>query len=242
MSQPALEFHSDNRRHTNPAIPLPHTLPITEVPLTTIADALSHHIKAQSIALLDCAKNLHNVTNLHEKLKQDLVTLEQHYSLAVEKSNVVAMSTDDVRCRLGWQIEEIIRINTEKEVAIDEAAYCKNEAQRLSDEMQQMAEMIQENERLMQENKMLREGSRLQDEEAERLENELDEVKLELKEAKKKLESVPKQITKLYGKFADNGRERKKLERRNTKRKDLRTGLLIPASPMTNGNVINERG
>lgn len=166
------------------------------------------------------------MTNLHERLKQDMITLEQHYSLAVEKGNIAAMSTEDVRRRLGWQIEEIIRINTEKEVAINEAAYHKNEAQRLSTELQGMAETLQENVKLKDE-------SERKEREVEKLKVELDEVKVELKEVKQKVENVPRQITKLYGKWSENGKERKKLERRNGK---VRTGLLIPASPNITGD------
>lgn len=206
-----------------------------------IADALSNHIRSQSTALLDCAHNLHNLTNLHEKMKQDLITLEQHYSLAVEKSNIAAMSTEDVRRRLGWQIEEIIRINTEKEIAINEAAYHKIESQRLSAELQGVAEIMVENEKLREEssvqrkeNKRLREASTSHTNEVEELKGEIEEVKNELRAVRKKLESVPKQIVKVYAKLADGGGRR--LQRRDTNRGGIRTGLLIPASPKVSEN------
>lgn len=223
-------FSADISRHTNPSAPLPYTLSITEVPLTTIADALTAYIHAQSSALLDCANNLHAMTNLHEKLKKDLVVLEQHYSLAVEKANIAAMSTEDVRCRLGWQIEEIIRINTEKEIAINEAGYHISESQRLSAELQGMADTLRENERLREEGeKNSREKEKLT-REMEQLKCEMEEMRVDLQDASKKLENVPKPIKRLYGRLADSGKDRKRLIR-NGKAKDTRTGLLIPASP-----------
>ena len=171
------------------------------------------------------------MTNLHEKLKSDVIVLEQHYSLAIEKGNIAAMSTEDVRRRLGWQIEEIIRINTEKEIAINEAAYHNNEARRLSAELQGMAEAMKENERLKEENQR-------REQEIEKLSDEVEETRLELKEVKQKLENVPRPIKRICGRLSEggDGKERKKLERnRKGKLKDVRTGLLIPASPQLNG-------
>ena len=175
---------------------------------------MSVHIDAQSSALLDYSSYLQTLTDLHNSLRQDLINLEQHYSLAVEKSNLRAMSTQEVRLRIGWQIQEIKRINDEKERALHEAERYRNECLRLGNDLQGMGDLLVENAKLKQENSSLRQR-------IETSESDVANLMRRLQIVENTLRKPSRPMVRLRERFLIREKE------------NVRGGFLIPGSPTT---------
>ncbi|KAK5069737.1 hypothetical protein LTS08_006673 [Lithohypha guttulata] len=208
-------------------IPLPKSVQITNIPLSTIADSLARRFQEQHAALLDCASQLQYINQQLQLSKQDLNNMECLYSVAVQEANRRALSSDALHLRLEWQKEEITRIDAEKEDALKKVEQQKGENTRLQGEVETLNDFVEENEMLRQKNEELERRQRY-------LEGEVEEMRARLERSDHVLRSVPSPVQKMcarllvpregqYGEYKrrkDKGRDRK------------RSGYLIDDAPL----------
>lgn len=141
--------------------------------------------------------------------------MEMQYCQVQQAANLRAMAPDDILHRLEWQKQEIIRINTEKEAAIQANEDRKKERDLLQKDLDSLMEVKMENQTLKQLNNTLRKKKL-------GAEKELEETRTRLELAQFALSSIPGPLQKLCGKvLVAEARSRKN-------RYHSRSGLLIP--------------
>lgn len=140
-------------------------------------------------ALDECTANIENLNQTHDRTKKELITLEFQYCLARQEANMCSMSADDFRLRLEWQMEEIARVNAEKEAALAaNLAYSKDRTL-LRKELDHLADLKTENQKLKQVN-------RSHEKRQKELDRQLEEARKCLDKAEYSLQSVPGLIQK----------------------------------------------
>lgn len=124
------------------------------------------------------------------------------------------MSTDDVKLRLSWAMEEITRVNTEKEVALATNVEWAKEFAKLKKGIDG-AEVVKS------ENKKLRKSVKVQDKKVKELQGQLEEARKCLDSAKFALRGMPGPIQKLCGKVLVPQQEVREVENSEKKQSEI---------------------
>lgn len=181
---------TDILRNVDDPIHLPRAVQITEIPFTTIADSLQTRFQEQHEAIIDCAGQMKLTANKLEQTKQELIHMENLYSMAVQEANLKALSSDELRLRLLWHKDEIARINFEKEHAIRQLGEEKRASTILYQDLLALRDFVEENGALKERNLELEKRQY-------ELEKTVAELRLQVETSKFVLKSVPSPMRKV---------------------------------------------
>lgn len=157
----------------------------------TIADRLERQLQDQHNALEQCGDNLATLGDTISLARRDLRNLELHYCLARQEANMRAMTPREARLRIEWLQEEIVKINTDKEVLFQQHRDFSTENEQLKERLTEMKKVQKENDNLRQLNTQHQVDN-------SKMKEELAEVNDKLKDLQLIFQSMPSTLRKLW--------------------------------------------